>query len=94
MRLRGHVGVEGEELDASASRAWQAAATVALFLAYSFAVPWLGFLSSTALFVVATARLLGLSWRLALALALPLATVLWAVFVLGLKVAFGAGLLV
>lgn len=93
MRRRGHVGVEDEELDASASRPWQAAAAVALFLAYSFAVPLLGFMTSTALFAVVTARLSGLPWRVALALALPLAVVLWVVFVQLLKVAFGAGLL-
>jgi hypothetical protein len=34
---------------------------------------------------------IGLGWRVALLLALPLALLLWAVFVLGLKVAFGHG---
>jgi hypothetical protein len=55
------------------------------------AVPVLGFGVSSALFLLATGLAIGLGWRVALLLALPLALLLWAVFVLGLKVAFCHG---
>jgi hypothetical protein len=54
-------------------------------------VPVLGFGTSTALFLLACGRLVGLSRRATVVLALPLAALLWLVFVQGLKVAFGYG---
>lgn len=92
-RLRGHAPVASDELDSGAARMPRVAAALALFCAYAVAVPVLGFGVSSAVFVVATARAVGLPWRTALALALPLAAALWLVFVPGLRVAFGHGLL-
>jgi len=58
------------------------------------AVPWLGYLSSTLLFLVASSRLLGLTWRTTWALSLPLSLVMWWVFLKLLKVHFGHGWLI
>lgn len=82
-----------EELDSSSADIRHAVAAVALFAAYTLATPWLGYASCTVLYLLATGRLLGLRWREALMLALPLTAVLWLVFVQVLKVAFGHGLL-
>jgi putative tricarboxylic transport membrane protein len=82
-----------EELDSSAASLPKALVSVALFALYALAVPVLGFGVSTALFLLACGRTCGLGWRISTLLAVPLALVLWAVFVVGLKVAFGHGLL-
>ena len=69
-----------------------ALAMLALFIAYALAVPWLGFAVSTALYLILCGAMLRLPWRLTGAIALPMALVLWVVFVKLLKVAFGHGL--
>lgn len=81
-----------EEMDASASRPGLMLISVALFIAYSLAAPVLGFLSSTLLFVLITGRTVGLSWRISALIAMPLAVVLWLVFVKVLHIAFGGWL--
>lgn len=91
-RRRGGAVVASEELDSSAARWPRAAAVLALFAGYMLAVPLLGFGVSTFAFVAAAARAAGFGWRRAAALALPLGAALWAIFVPGLKVAFGHGL--
>jgi hypothetical protein len=90
-RLRGGAVVTSEELDSGAARLPRAALVLALFVAYALAVPVLGFGFSTIVFVALAARAAGLSWRAGFMLALPLGLALWAVFVPGLKVAFGHG---
>lgn len=93
-RLRGGSAVPSEEIDSSGARLGTAAAVVMLFVGYALAVPWVGFGAATAVFLLVAGRVVGLAWRHAAALALPLAAVLWLVFVLGLKVSFGRGWLV
>jgi hypothetical protein len=93
VRARSRQRFQSEELDSSAAQLPKAAGSVLLFALYALAVPVLGFGTSTALFLLTCGRLVGLSWRTTVALALPLAALLWLVFVLGLKVAFGHGLL-
>lgn len=92
-RWRGVARGASEELDAEAVDMGRALRALALFVAYALAVPVLGFGVASALFLLAAGRAVGLPWRQAVTLALPLAVLLWAVFVLGLKVAFGHGLL-
>ena len=92
-RWRGAARGASDELDSGAAQLPRAAAALALFALYALAVPWLGFGVSSALFLLATARAVGLGWRAALALALPMAALLWLVFARLLKVAFGHGLL-
>lgn len=84
---------DSEELDSSQVRIPLALTMLALFVGYALAVPWLGFMVSTALFLLLSGVMLELPWRQALAIALPTALILWAVFVKLLKVAFGHGLL-
>ena len=95
VRRRGNAddAAGAEELDSSAANLWQAGIAVALFMAYTLAIPWLGYASSTALFVIATGLVLGLRLREVLLLAIPLTVGMWLVFVRLLKVAFGHGLL-
>jgi hypothetical protein len=85
---------DSEELDSSAARMPLALAMLALFGVYMLAVPTLGYLSSSFLFLLAASRLLAMGWRTALLLALPVSLGLWAVFVLALKVSFGHGWLI
>jgi hypothetical protein len=91
VRARARQRFQSEELDSSAAQLPKAAGSVLLFALYALAVPVLGFGTSTALFLLACGRLVGLSWRATVVLALPLAALLWLVFVQGLKVAFGYG---
>ena len=83
-----------EELDSSQARMSLAWGMLGLFGLYMLAVPWLGYLSSTLLFLVASSRLLGLTWRTTWALSLPLSLVMWWVFLKLLKVHFGHGWLI
>lgn len=92
-RWRGTANSVTDELDSSAASLPRMAAALALFAGYVLAVPVLGFGVSSALFLASTGRAVGLSWRAALALSLPMAMVLWWVFVRLLRVAFGHGLL-
>jgi Tripartite tricarboxylate transporter TctB family len=91
VRVRSGQRFQSEELDSATAQLPKAAASVLLFSLYALAVPVLGFGTSTALFLLACGRLVGLSWRATVGLALPLAALLWLVFVQGLKVAFGHG---
>ena len=83
-----------EELNSSQARMGLAWAMLGLFGLYMLAVPWLGYLSSTLLFLVASSRVLGFSWRTTWALSLPLALAMWWVFLKLLKVHFGHGWLI
>lgn len=85
---------DSEELDSSQARMGLAWAMLGLFGLYMLAVPWLGYLSSTLLFLVASSRVLGFAWRTTWALSLPLALVMWWVFLKLLKVHFGHGWLI
>ena len=91
VRARTRARFQSDELDSSAAHLPRALWCVLLFVLYMLAVPVLGFGVSSALFLLATGLAIGLGWRVALLLALPLALLLWAMFVLGLKVAFGHG---
>lgn len=85
---------DSDELDSSAMRVPVGLGLLALFIVYSLAVPWLGYLSSTLLFLCACGWALRLPWRRTLMIAVPLALGLWGTFVLVLKVAFGHGWLI
>lgn len=91
VRRRALVLGDSDELDSSAVRMPLALLMLALFIAYALAVPRLGFGASTAIYLVACGAVLRLPWRVTLALALPLAALLWFTFVQVLKVAFGHG---
>ncbi len=85
---------DSEELDSSAASMPLALAMVLLFGLYMLAVPTLGYLSSSLLFLLAAGRLLSMGWRMTLLVALGLSLGLWGVFVRVLKVSFGHGLLI
>lgn len=85
---------ESDELDSSAMRMPMGLGLLALFIAYSLAVPWLGYLSSTLLFLCACGWALRLPLQRTLLIAVPMALALWATFALVLKVAFGHGWLI
>lgn len=85
---------DSEELNSSQASMGLAWAMLGLFGLYMLAVPWLGYLSSTLLFLVASSRVLGFVWRTTWALSLPLALVMWWVFSKLLKVHFGHGWLI
>ena len=70
------------------------AVMLGLFGLYILSVPWLGYFSSTLLFLVASSRVLGIAWPTTWALSLPLALVMWWVFSKLLKVHFGHGWLI
>jgi hypothetical protein len=82
---------DSEELDSSAANLRQAVACLCLFGLYMLAVPLLGYLSSTVLFLLACGGVLQLGWRTTLRLTLPLSLIMWLVFVKVLKVYFGHG---
>lgn len=83
-----------EELNSSQARMGLVWVMLGLFGLYMLTVPWLGYLSSTLLFLVASSRVLGFSWRTTWALSLPLALVMWWVFLKLLKVHLGHGWLI
>lgn len=83
-----------EELDSSQAHMGLAWVMLVLFGVYMLAVHWLGYLSSTLLFLVCSSRLLGFGWRTTWALSLPLALALWWVFPKLLNVHFGPGWLI
>ncbi|MGD9946001.1 MAG: tripartite tricarboxylate transporter TctB family protein [Burkholderiaceae bacterium] len=92
MRRGAERDADSDEMDASASRPGMMLAAAGLFIAYSLATPVLGFLSSTLLFALITARAAGLPWRTSAMLAVPLAVLLWVVFAKVLSIAFGGWL--
>jgi hypothetical protein len=85
---------DSDELDSSAANLRQALGMLALFGLYMLAVPWMGYLSSTWLFLMASGVWLNLSWRTTLSLSVLLSLGMWAVFVKVLKVYFGHGWLI
>ncbi len=85
---------DSDELDSSAANMRQALGMLALFGLYMLAVPWMGYLSSTWLFLMASGAWLSLNWRTTLGLSVLLSLGMWAVFVKVLKVYFGHGWLI
>jgi hypothetical protein len=85
---------ESDELDSSTANMRQALGMLALFGLYMLAVPWMGYLSSTWVFLVASGAWLGLSRRATLGLSVSLSLGMWLVFVKVLKVYFGHGWLI
>jgi hypothetical protein len=85
---------DSDELNSSQARMGLAWAMLGLFGLYMLAVPWLGYLSITLLFLVTSSRVLGFAWRTTWALSLPLALAMWWVFSKLLKVHFGHGWLI
>ncbi len=85
---------DSDELDSSAMRVSTGLLLLALFIVYALAVPVLGYLSSTFVFLCTCGRVLRLPWRRTLVVAVPLALALWGTFAVALKVAFGHGWLV
>ena len=85
---------DSDELDSSAMRLPVGLGLLALFIVYSMVVPFLGYFSSTFLFLCACGWALRLPWQRTLLIALPMALLLWGTFVLVLKVAFGHGWLI
>jgi hypothetical protein len=83
-----------DELDSSSANLKLAFGALVLFCAYAFAVPVVGFLLSTLLFLIACGLMLRLPILQILLLATPLSLGLWFVFVKVLKVAFGHGWLI
>jgi Tripartite tricarboxylate transporter TctB family len=83
-----------DELDSSSAKPGLALAALGLFVLYALAVPAIGFLVSTLVFLMACGAMLKLAPRQILLLSVPLALGLWVVFVKILKVAFGHGWLV
>jgi Tripartite tricarboxylate transporter TctB family len=85
---------ESDELDTSSANLRTALIIAAVFVVYCLLVPVLGYLSSTFLFLLVAGRLAGLSLKAVGLLAIALSLAMWAVFKLGLKVAFGHGWLI
>jgi len=85
---------DSDELDSSNASMRQALGMLALFGLYMLAVPWMGYLSSTWLFLMASGAWLGLSQRATLVLSVLLSVAMWVIFVKVLKVYFGHGWLI
>lgn len=85
---------DSDELDSSAMRVSTGLLLLALFIVYALAVPVLGYLASTFVFLCTCGRVLRLPWRRTLVIAVPMALGLWGTFAVALKVAFGHGWLV
>lgn len=85
---------DSEELDSSEANMPLALAMVGLFALYMLAVPWMGYLSSTLIFLLASGWILGLGWAVALLLGSSLSLIMWFVFVQLLHVSFGHGWLI
>lgn len=91
----GRVREQGaEEIEIGVSRAGVAFAGMALLAAYILAAPIVGYAASTALFMLIASRVAGLGWRLSAGLAAATTAVLYAIFVIGLKVWFPVPLVV
>lgn len=85
---------DSEELDSSAASMPLALAMTGLFALYMLAVPWMGYLSSTLVFLLASGWMLGLGRGVALLLGSSLSLLMWFVFVQLLHVSFGHGWLI
>jgi Tripartite tricarboxylate transporter TctB family len=86
--------IGSDELDSSAANLKIAVATLGFFCLYALAVPLLGFLVSTFVFLLACGLLLKLPLKQIVLLVTPLSFGLWIVFVRVLKVSFGHGWLI
>ena len=80
---------ESEELDSSAANIQDAISMVVAFALYMLAVPFLGYLISTLLFLSVGCWLLRFDFRTSMLLAITLSVTMWVVFVKVLKVYFG-----
>ena len=80
---------ESEELDSSAANIQDAISMVVAFALYMLAVPFLGYLVSTLLFLSVGCWLLQFDFRTSMLLAITLSVTMWVVFVKVLKVYFG-----
>jgi hypothetical protein len=80
---------ESEELDSSAANIQDAIPMVVAFALYMLAVPFLGYLISTMLFLSVGCWLLQFDFRTSMLLAITLSVTMWVVFVKVLKVYFG-----
>jgi hypothetical protein len=80
---------ESEELDSSAANIQDAIPMVVAFSLYMLAVPFLGYLISTLLFLSVGCWLLQFDFRTSMLLAITLSVTMWVVFVKVLKVYFG-----
>ena len=80
---------ESEELDSSAANIQDAISMVVAFALYMLAVPFLGYLISTLLFLSVGCWLLRFDCRTSMLLAITLSVTMWVVFVKVLKVYFG-----
>jgi hypothetical protein len=80
---------ESEELDSSAANIQDAIPMVVAFALYMLAVPFLGYLISTLLFLSVGCWLLQFDFRTSMLLAITLSVTMWVVFVKVLKVYFG-----
>lgn len=88
---RGISGANADELDAHAVDPLMAVQLLLAFALYAAAVPALGYLVSSLLFLASCGRIVRLSWRTSLILSGVLAFVMWLVFAYFLEVAFGHG---
>jgi hypothetical protein len=80
---------ESEELDSSAANIQDAIPMVVAFALYMLAVPFLGYLISTLLFLSVGCWLHQFDFRTSMLLAITLSVTMWVVFVKVLKVYFG-----
>ena len=85
---------ESEELDSSAAIIHDAIAMLLAFGLYMLAVPFVGYLSSTLVFLLVGCWLLKFERRTSLILAVSLSFTMWVVFVKILKVYFGQSWLI
>ncbi len=85
---------DSDELDSSEANIALALKGVAAFIGYCLLMPVLGYLSSTFLFLLVSCRLVGLPWKTTALLSVSVSVAMWAVFQVGLKVAFGHGWLI
>lgn len=85
---------DSDELDSSSASVVQAMGMLVLFGLYMIGVPWIGYLTSTLAFLMASGAWLGMSRRATLTLSVLLSLGMWWVFVKVLKVYFGHGWLI
>jgi len=77
-----------DEIEIGKSRPIIAFVGMALFAGLILVVPYLGYAASSALFIVMASRISGLSWSLGISLSATTTAVLYAIFVIGLKIWF------
>jgi Tripartite tricarboxylate transporter TctB family len=85
---------DSDELDSSSANLGIALWIIGAFASYCVLAPLLGYLTSTLLFLLVGARVVGLPWKTTLMISVSISMVMWAVFKLALKVAFGHGWLI